>query len=64
MDQPHLTPVYNPISHLVYAAGSGDVIHSVINGQVVMQDRQITTLDEAAIIMKMKEIGKNVRNMR
>jgi 5-methylthioadenosine/S-adenosylhomocysteine deaminase len=34
-DQPHLTPMYNPISHLVYAAGGSDVIHSVINGQIV-----------------------------
>lgn len=64
MDQPHLTPVYNPVSHLVYAAGGGDVIHSVINGQVVMQDRQIITLDEKAIIAKMKEIGERVQNMK
>ncbi len=63
MDQPHLTPVYNPVSHLVYAAGGGDVIHSIINGQVVMQDRKITTLDETAIIAEMKSIGKQVRKM-
>ena len=63
MNQPHLTPVYNPISHLVYAAGGSDVIHSVINGQVVMQDRQLTTLDEKAIITEMKRIGETVRRM-
>ncbi len=63
MDQPHLTPVYNPVSHLVYAAGGNDVIHSIINGQVVMEDRKITTLDEGAIIAEMKSIGKQVRKM-
>ncbi|XOF33624.1 MAG: amidohydrolase [Candidatus Electrothrix sp. YB6] len=63
MDQPHLTPVYNPISHLVYAAQGGDVIHSVINGQVVMRDRQLTTLDEKAILTEMERIGKTVRKM-
>ncbi len=63
MDQPHLTPVYNPISHLVYAAGGGDVIYSIINGQVVMRDRQLITLDETAIITEMKNIGESVRTM-
>ncbi|XCN71297.1 MAG: amidohydrolase [Candidatus Electrothrix aestuarii] len=63
MDQPHLTPVYNPVSHLVYAAGGGDVIHSVINGQVVMRDRKLTTLDEAAILTEMKRIGEEVQSM-
>jgi 5-methylthioadenosine/S-adenosylhomocysteine deaminase len=63
MNQPHLTPVYNPVSHLVYAAGGSDVIHSVINGQVIMEDRKITTLNEDAIIAKMKDIGEQVRKM-
>ncbi len=64
MNQPHLTPVYNPVSHLVYAAGGGDVLHSVINGRVLMRDRQLTTLDEAAILAKMGRIGETVRAMR
>ncbi|MCI5158581.1 MAG: amidohydrolase, partial [Candidatus Electrothrix sp. AUS1_2] len=63
MNQPHLTPVYNPVSHLVYAAGGGDVIHSVINGRVVMRDRRLTTLDEAAILTEMKRVGEEVRRM-
>lgn len=63
MDQPHLTPVYNPVSHLVYAAGGNDVLHSIINGHAVMRDRQLTTLNETAIIEEMKRIGKVVRKM-
>jgi 5-methylthioadenosine/S-adenosylhomocysteine deaminase len=64
LDQPHLTPIYNPISHLVYTARGSDVIHSVINGRVVMRDRQLTTLDEAAILAEMGRIGSAVRQMR
>jgi 5-methylthioadenosine/S-adenosylhomocysteine deaminase len=64
MDQPHLTPVYNPISHLVYTARGSDVVHSVINGRVVMRDRQLTTLDEQAILSEMAGIGTAVRQMR
>lgn len=64
MDQPHLTPVYNPVSHLVYTARGSDVVHSVINGRVVMRDRQLVTLDEEAILGKMVRIGTMVRKMR
>lgn len=64
MNQPHLTPVYNPVSHLVYAARGSDVIHSVINGRVVMRDRQLISLDEAAILAEMGRIGAAVQQMR
>jgi 5-methylthioadenosine/S-adenosylhomocysteine deaminase len=63
LDQPHLIPLYNPVSHLVYAARGSDVIHSVINGRVVMRDRQLTTLDETAIVERMNRIGGEIRQM-
>jgi len=44
-DQPHLTPVYDIPSHLVYSARGSDVVHSIINGRIVMRDRQLTFND-------------------
>lgn len=64
MNQPHLTPLFNIPSHLVYAARGGDVIHSVINGRIVMQDRRLTTLDEQQILADMKELGLKIQAMR
>jgi 5-methylthioadenosine/S-adenosylhomocysteine deaminase len=43
--KPHLTPMYHPISHLVYAARGADVVHSIINGRLVMENRSLLTLD-------------------
>jgi 5-methylthioadenosine/S-adenosylhomocysteine deaminase len=63
MNQPHLTPVYNPVSHLVYAARGADVIHSVINGRLVMRHRRLLTLDEAAILAEMNRTGAAIRRM-
>jgi len=63
LNQPHLTPIYNPVSHLVYAARGSDVVHSVINGRVVMRNRTLTTLDEAAVVEKMGHIAREVRKM-
>lgn len=64
LNQPHLTPVYNPVSHLVYAARGSDVIHSVINGRIVMQDRRLVTLDEAAVLDRMKAICRTIRGWK
>ena len=54
-NKPHLTPMYNPYSHLVYAARGSDVIHTVCHGRVLMQDRAILSLDEAEVMAKAKE---------
>jgi 5-methylthioadenosine/S-adenosylhomocysteine deaminase len=48
--KPHLTPMYDPVSHLVYAVRGSDVIHSVINGRVVMAEREILCLDTAKVM--------------
>jgi 5-methylthioadenosine/S-adenosylhomocysteine deaminase len=64
MNQPHLTPLYNIPSHMVYAARGADVIHSVINGKVVMQNRELKTLDEKAILTDMIRMGEQIKKMK
>ena len=63
LNQPHLTPLYNVPSHLVYAAHGNDVIHSVINGQIVMRNRVLTTIDEEALREKINEIALMVKKI-
>ncbi len=60
-DKPHLTPLYNPFSHLVYAAGAHDVTHSIINGRVVMDNRTLRTVDAESIIRKAQRLSYDVR---
>ena len=43
--KPHLHPLYNETSHLVYAAKSADVDTVVINGKIVMENRQLTAIN-------------------
>jgi len=45
-----LTPFRNPISHLVYSAQSGDVDTVICNGKVLMENRELLTIDEAMVI--------------
>lgn len=63
MNKPHLTPMYNIPSHLVYAATGADVAHSVINGRVVMRDRQLLTMDEDAVLARLREIGAHISGL-
>ncbi len=64
MDQPHLTPCYNIPSHLVYAARGGDVIHSIINGQVVMRNRQLLTIDEEKLLREMNDMAELILTLK
>jgi len=45
LDAPHLTPPHDLVSHLAYAASGSDVRHTVCDGQVLMRDRELTTID-------------------
>lgn len=42
-------PLYNIYSHLVYSTKTSDVQTVIINGRLVMRDRRLLTLNEAAI---------------
>ncbi|MEN8188822.1 MAG: amidohydrolase [Thermodesulfobacteriota bacterium] len=64
LNQPHLTPLYNIPSHLVYAARGGDVIHSMINGRMVMENRQLLTLDEEKILSEMNRMQEKIITLR
>ena len=58
--KPHLTPMYNPYSHLVYAAKGSDVSHSVINGRLVMENRKLLTLDLRDVLHRAEAMSKKV----
>lgn len=48
-DNPHVTPVFNPVSALVYAALGNEPETVLIDGAVVMRDRVVMTVDEAQV---------------
>jgi 5-methylthioadenosine/S-adenosylhomocysteine deaminase len=60
-DKPHLTPMYSPVSHLVYSVKGNDVIHSIINGRLVMEERKLLTLDLEEISEIANEKSSRVR---
>ena len=58
--QPHLTPTHNLLNTLVDCAAEHDVTDSVINGKIVMRDRNVLTMNEEEII---KECSKRMKQI-
>jgi 5-methylthioadenosine/S-adenosylhomocysteine deaminase len=59
--KPHLTPIYNPVSHLVYSAQGSDVSTSIINGKVVMNNRKLLSIDLNKIMNEVNDIAKEIK---
>lgn len=60
-DAAHMTPVYNPISHLLYSATSNDITDLIVAGETIMRNRIILTLDEEAIKNEAREVAKTIK---
>ena len=66
LNQPHLQPIHSGseparqrvVSHLVYAAGGGDVETVMVNGKMIMEKRKIKGVDEEKVLEKIKKIAK------
>ena len=52
LNKPHLTPVFDPVSHLAYAAHGSDVCTTIVNGVPLMIDYKFTNLDAEDIMKK------------
>jgi len=55
------TPMYDPLSHLVYVIHGDDVRNTIVNGKVLMRDRKVLTLDETAILAEARSWADKVR---
>jgi 5-methylthioadenosine/S-adenosylhomocysteine deaminase len=55
------TPMYDPVSHLVYVTRGEDVRSTIVNGKVLMRDRQLKTLDRDAVIADANRLAARVR---
>lgn len=50
LKKPRLVPLHNIISHLVYAAKSSDVCTVIVDGNILMENREVKILDENKVM--------------
>jgi 5-methylthioadenosine/S-adenosylhomocysteine deaminase len=60
-DGPRHTPMYDPISHLVYVAHGDDVVTSIVNGRVLMQDGVVRSINERQVLEQARATADLVR---
>lgn len=62
-NKPHLTPLYDVYSHIVYAAMSSDVESVMINGKLIIDERVLLSTDESAILNKARQWGEAIKKV-
>jgi 5-methylthioadenosine/S-adenosylhomocysteine deaminase len=58
--KPHLTPLHDVYASIVYSAHGSDVDTVIVDGRILMEDRQVKTLDEQAVMGKAEETAFNL----
>ena len=60
LSAPHLRPIHGILSTLVFCARAADVRDTIIDGQVVMRQRQVLTVDETALVAEADAVGREL----
>lgn len=55
-----MVPMTNPISHLVYSVQGSNVDTVIVDGKILMEDRQMKTMDEKQVIEFTREQAKDL----
>jgi 5-methylthioadenosine/S-adenosylhomocysteine deaminase len=55
------TPMYDPVSHIVYVTHGDDVQTTIVNGKVLMRDRKVLTLDRRQVLADARLFAEKVR---
>jgi len=58
LQQPHLTPFYGP-DLLVYALNGAEVRHSIINGKLVLENRNLLNIDIKAVMAAVNRLARH-----
>ena len=56
--KPHLVPLYNPVSQIVYAASGADVKDVIVSGKIIVHNREVLSLDVENIIEEVTSLAK------
>ena len=62
LSQPETQPMYNPISHLVYAVGRHQVSDVWVAGRQLLSNRELTTLDHTAVVHEAQQWQQKIGN--
>lgn len=59
-NQPHLVPMYDPVSQVVYSAAGSDVSFVWVDGALVVNRGKVLTINESDVLAEANRIGKRI----
>ncbi|NMB26686.1 MAG: amidohydrolase [Tissierellia bacterium] len=62
MDKPHFYPLHNVVSSLAYSVQGSDVDTVIVDGNILMENREIKTLDVERIMFNAERSAKDLIN--
>lgn len=61
MSKARQVPLFDPVAQVVYASRGDDVETTIVNGQILMRNRKVLTLDEARVLSDARAAAEQVR---
>ena len=61
---PHLIPMYSPVSHAVYAMAGADVRDVIVDGRVLVRNRELLSIDLEKISRQMRGYARRVAGQK
>ena len=61
MEGARQTPMFDPVSHLVYVSRGDDVQTTIVAGRILMRDRKVTTLSRESVLRDARAMAERVR---
>jgi 5-methylthioadenosine/S-adenosylhomocysteine deaminase len=61
MSRPRQQPLFDPVAQVVYTTRGDDVETTIVNGKVLMRNRQVLTLDESRVLGDARAAADQVR---
>ena len=62
LKKPHLIPMYNIYSHIVYSMRPSDVEMVMVDGKIVVNEGELLTADESGILSKAEKWGEKIES--
>ena len=62
LHKPNTSPTFDPVSNIVYSARPENVVTVIVDGNVVMNDGNISTLDERSAVRRLERDAERLGN--
>lgn len=62
--KPHLTPLYDPVSHIVYAASGSDVRDVIVDGQLVVLNRVVLKFKLEPVVESVAKLARKIGGLK